>query len=334
MIIAIPKETLGQETRVALTPHHVSKFIEKGFNIQIENNAGKQAFFDDNDYIQAGATICKNYQQTVHNANIILKIHAPQNKELSYLQNNQIIICDSRNIKSKSELKKFADKNITLYGLQFIPRISRTQNMDILSSQNSLAGYEAVILGAGHSSSSIPMMITSAGSLPALKVLVIGLGVTGLQAIATAHRLGAQIYATDINPETEEQASSLGAKFIKEITSDFIKSIQMIITTVSPINQTITNLLSKEQLSHISTSCIIIDTSGRNINPQWLNPQITLIQDDNLTRFIPHSASRLYSENIFNFCIFICDKNNQNDEIISKTQICSNQQIKINYLQE
>ena len=94
------------------------------------------------------------------------------------------------------------------------------------------------------------------------------------------------------NPETEEQASSLGAKFIKEITSDFLKSIQMIITTVSPINQTITNLLSKEQLSHISPSCIIIDTSGSNINPQWLAPQITLIQDNNLTRFIPHSASR------------------------------------------
>ena len=108
----------------------------------------------------------------------------------------------------------------------------------------------------------------------------------------------------------------------------------MIITTVAPINQKIPLLLSKEQLSHISPNCVIIDISGQNINPQWLNPQTILIRDNNLTRFIPHTASLLYSENIFNFCNFICNKNNQNDEITIKTQICSNKQIKINYLQE
>ena len=334
MIIAIPKETMEQETRVALTPNHVTKFLEKGICVQVEHNAGIKAFFTDNDYIQAGATICKNYKNTIKNADIILKIHTPQRGEISYLQNNQTIICDSRNITSKSELKKLANKNITLYGLQFIPRISRAQNMDILSSQNNLTGYEAVIMGAGHCSSSIPMMITAAGIIPPLKILIIGLGVAGLQAIATAHRLGAQIYATDINHKTEEQALSLGAKFIKELTSDFLSSLQMIITTVAPINKKTPNLLSKEQLSYISPNCVIIDTSGHNINKQWLNPQTILIQDNNLIRFIPHSASILYSENIFNFCNFILDTNNQNDEIVTKTQICSDKQIKINYLQE
>jgi len=334
MLFAIPKETLNKETRVALTPLHTHKLIELGHKINIETSAGQSALFNDNEYIQAGANICPNFKDTCYNSDIILKIHAPQNEELTYLTKSQTIICDTRNILSFNELQKLANTGINLFGLNFIPRISRAQNMDILSSQNNLAGYEAVIIGSGHLFSIMPMLITSAGTIPPAKVLIMGLGVAGLQAAATSHRLGAQTFATDINPETEEQAKSLGIKFIKELTPEFINSLNMIITTVAPANQTPPYLLSKEQCSYISKHCVIIDLSsnqGGNINPQYLPKETIFISDKHLPRLIPHSASILFSENIFNFCNFII-KNQKihldlTDEIISQTLICRNKRI-------
>ena len=157
MIISIPQETTPQETRIAITPTYVTKFIEQGYTIKIEHNAGLLSGFSDKEYQQAGAIICHSPQETYQNSDIILKIWSPLSNELKFLQSSQNVICNCQNIKTLSELQKLSSTNINLFALNLIPRISKAQNMDILSSQDNLSGYEAVIIGAGHSLSSLPL---------------------------------------------------------------------------------------------------------------------------------------------------------------------------------
>lgn len=339
MLIAVPKESIPLETRVALVPKHIAELTSQGINVQIEHHAGINAGFSDKEYQQAGAKICATAADTYASADIITKIWAPQENEIEHLSLGQTILCNTRNISSGKTIKKFSQACINLFALDLIPRLSRTQSLDILSSQNNLDGYEAVIIGAANLKNTIPLLITSAGSLPPLKTLVMGLGVAGLQAIATARRLGAQVYGYDTRPETQEQAQSLGATFIKELTTDLLSSVQLIITSAQIKGKPAPKLLSKQQLHALSPLCVIIDLaadSGGNIIQEHLPQGTTLIRDSHMARRIPCAASTMYSGNIYNFCQLLIKDNQLNidfsDEIIIQTMICCHTQSHHPYL--
>lgn len=340
MLIAVPKEITAHENRVALTPQHTSVFSDMGYKIQIQSGAGQAAGFDDDEYENAGAKICSTAKETFRQADIILKIWAPEPKEAALLNKNQTVICNGQNIKTYRHLEQLAQKDINLFCLDLIPRISRAQDMDILSSQNNLAGYEAVIIGAAEARNIMPLLITSAGTLPPMKILILGLGIAGLQAAATAHRLGAQIYAADIRPETEEQAASIGAVFVHQITPDLLSSVQIVICSALTQGKQAPRLLTEEQISYLPDGCVIIDMaadSGGNIPSSKLPENIKLIADSHLARRIPHSASILYSGNMFNFCRLLMPEQqfnpDSNDEIIAAATVCRQQKINHPYLQ-
>lgn len=329
MLIAVPKETIQAETRVALTPQHTKKLCSMGININVEKNAGFKAGYFDEEYIQAGATICNTPLKTYKNADLIFKIWAPQKQDFLYLSKNQTILCNTQNIKNKIQLNDFVNAKINLFALNQIPRTSIAQNMDILSSQDSLAGYRAILTGLYLSKKNSLLLITAAGTLEAMKVLIIGLGISGLQAAAIAHRMGCIVYAFDKKTETEEQATSVGAIFIKNITDEILSSINIIITNAQITGKPAPKVLTKKQLSTLSHNCILIDMAydnGGNINPEDLPQNITLIQNSHFAQQIPYSASKLYSENIFNFCQLLIKDNTLkpdfNNEIIAKTTLC------------
>lgn len=341
MLIAVAKETRSKENRVALTPAFVANFTALGYQVKIEHNAGLASGFRDEEYRQAGAEICAAPKQTFRQADIILKIWAPEENEISNFCANQTIVCNTRNIRTFEQLKNFSTARVNLCALDLMPRTSRAQNMDILSSQNNLAGYAATITGASKSPTVMPLLITSAGTLPPLKVLIIGLGVAGLQAAATAHRLGAQVYAYDTRAETEEQAASLGVTFVKELSADILSSVRLIITSAQSFGKPAPEVLKAKQYAKLSSDCIIIDMAaddGGNINPQKLPSSITLIADSHLERQIPYSASTLFAGNVYQFCQFLIKDNdlyfNFNDDIISAVSICYHGQIRHPYLSE
>lgn len=329
MLIAVAKETIPHETRVALVPKHIANFTANGIKVHVEKNAGQCAGFSNEEYQQAGAKICKTAAETYQQADIIAKICPPQENELKNYTQNQTLICNMQYDDLQKKIQLYSKARLNIFALNLIPRISRAQNMDILSSQNNLDGYMAAVLGAVNCSGAFPLMITAAGTIPPSKVFVMGLGVAGLQAVATARRLGAQVYTYDTRAETEEQAKSLGAIFIKNITSEFLNSLQLIITAAQIKGKPAPKLLTSQQLKALSPCCTIIDlaaASGGNIDKQYLPQNIKLIQDSYLARRIPHSASTLYSGNIFNFCHLLI-KDNQllpdfKDEIICNTMIC------------
>lgn len=339
MLIAVPKEISYGETRVALTPRHTANLCALGIKINIESNAGKNATFDNEEYLKAGAFICQTPEQTYKNADLILKIWAPQKKELEYLCPNQTIVCNAQNLRTLSQLKTFSSAKLNLFALDLIPRISRAQHLDILSSQDTLAGYKATLLGLNISKRTAPLLMTSAGTLTPLKILIIGLGVAGLQAATTAHRMGCQVYAFDKRAETETQAISVGAIFIKKITNDLLASVHLIITNAQIRGSTAPKVLSEKQLSTLPQGCIIIDmaaSSGGNIDPNEIKSDTILIRDSHLARCLPYSASILYSGNMYNFCRLSiknqCFLPDFDDEIIEKTAVCWHGQLKHPYL--
>lgn len=337
MLIAVPKETLAEETRVALVPKHVALLKEMGFEINIERGAGTSSGFSDDEYEASGAKICPSPKETFTKADLIFKIWAPTEKEAELFTNNQTVICNAQNIKTFQELQILAKSRITLFALDLMPRISRAQDMDILSSQNNLAGYTAVILGAGLTPAILPLLITSAGTLPPTKILVMGLGVAGLQAVATAHRLGAQVYAYDNRPETEEQAASLGAVFVHELTEGLLSSVRLIITSALISGKPAPKLLKAKQLKFLPPDCVIIDMaaeSGGNIPISKSPTNLKIIQDSYLARRTPYSASQLFSGNMFNFCRFITPQPDIEDEIIKAVTICREGKIYHPYLKK
>lgn len=341
MIIAIPQEITPYETRVAATPETVAKLSKLGFQLKIEHNAGQRSGFSDNDYSKAGAKICTSAQQTYTQANIILKINAPLPQEDEFLKSGMTIIADFQALNTPKRTQTFANLGLQCFALELIPRISRAQSMDILSSQSNLAGYRAVIEAISHLPQAIPLMMTAAGTIPPSKVLVLGVGVAGLQAIATAKRLGAQVYASDIRPETKEQVSSLGAKFVEHLTPDLLSQIDIIITTALIAGKKAPLLLTDSQLQNMHKNSVIVDmatANGGNVAGSKNNQTITkhnvkIIGNSHLATLLPRSASHLFANNIYNFLLAMYDQEKQKfifnfqDEIIRKTCICKNGEI-------
>ena len=221
MKIAVPKESREHETRVAATPETVRKFVRAGASVTVQKGAGVAASIPDGEFEAAGASVAKDFAATLKGADIVLKVQRPTVEEAATFSGGQKLFCIMMPHAEPEVLDALAGKDVEVFAMELMPRISRAQSMDVLSSQANLAGYKAVVEAANHYARAFPQMMTAAGTVAPAKVFVMGVGVAGLQAIATARRLGAIVTATDVRPATEEQVASLGAKFIAVKNEEF-----------------------------------------------------------------------------------------------------------------
>ncbi|MGR3173873.1 MAG: Re/Si-specific NAD(P)(+) transhydrogenase subunit alpha [Candidatus Scalindua sp.] len=335
MKIGIPKELSEKERRVAVVPKMVKQIVSDGQEVFIESGAGESAYFSDLEYEQAGANIVKGTQLLYSEADLIMKIHPPQRHEVEMMKTDSIYIGFLAPVSNLSVIQLMAEKNITSFAMEFIPRIARSQSMDAISSMASIAGYRAVLIAAQYLGKFFPLMMTAAGTIPPARVLVIGAGVAGLQAIATARRLGAKVEAFDTRPAVKEQVESLGAQFIemevvadaetvtgyaKEMTGEFLRKEReiigsrlaqnhVIITTAQVFGKKAPVLITDEMVKKIRKGSVIIDLAseqggncelteaGRNIKKYG----VTVCGTVNLPSTLPVDASRMYSRNITHF---------------------------------
>ncbi|MFQ5334983.1 MAG: NAD(P)(+) transhydrogenase (Re/Si-specific) subunit alpha, partial [Flavobacteriales bacterium] len=224
MKIAVPKETGDRERRVALSPTIVKKLVDLGFECIIEKEAGVQSYFSDDAFSKAGATIIGSAGELYEKADVVLKVNPPTTEEVGMMKEETVLISLMWALTNRELVDACVKKKISSFSMDAIPRISRAQSMDVLSSQSNLAGYKTVIMAANALGKVFPLFITAAGTIKPSRVVIMGAGVAGLQAIATAKRLGAIVEVSDIRPETKEQVESLGAKFIEVEGDDSIKT--------------------------------------------------------------------------------------------------------------
>lgn len=336
MKIAILKEIRASETRVAATAETVKKFIELGCDVAVEAGAGLKSSISDEDYADAGALIVSSAAEAAQNADIILKVARPKKDELAYFANGTKLFGMLSPYGHEAQLADYAKAGIDSFAMEFMPRITRAQSMDVLSSQSNLAGYKAVIDAAGAFGKAMPMMMTAAGTIAPAKVFVMGAGVAGLQAIATARRLGAVVSATDVRFAAKEQVESLGASFVvvdeeamkdaetsggyaKEMSDDFkkrqaefvaehITKQDIVITTALIPGRPAPELITEGMVRAMKPGSIIIDLAveqGGNVAPS--KPGETVIVDGvkiighkNVPGRLATDASALYARNILN----------------------------------
>lgn len=356
MIIGVLKEIRDGETRVAAVPPIVVKYAGWGMKIAVEAAAGQKAGFPDDEYIKAGAEICSR-EEVFAKADIVLSIWGLEPEQYYMLRAGQILIADFESGRYPERAEWLSHKGVTVLALEKMPRISRAQGMDILSSQNNLAGYKAALLAMNSLNRSVPMMITSAGTLPPVKSLVIGAGVAGLQAIATLKRAGSIVYASDVRAAAKEQVESLGGRFLvvdekadfegqggyaseitpeyllkqKDLITEQLKQTDILITTALTGGKTVPVLVTKEMLWSMSGRSVIVDMAGGNVEPNEKRTDILLIQDKNLAALLPDSASRLFARNIFNLLEMYGGKDfklHLDDEILSAICICYNGKVR------
>ena len=291
MRIAIPKEIKNGETRVAATPDIVKKYKYMGIDINIQSGAGEASGFNDENYREAGAEIKATAEETYKKAAAVLKVWAPEPSEENYLAPGTAIFANFQALTNRGRIETFAHLGLTCFALELMPRISRAQSMDILSSQSNLAGYKAVIEAVSHLPSAVPMMMTAAGTIAPAKALILGAGVAGLQAIATAKRLGAVVYASDVRPQVKEQVESLGGKFLevksdenfetaggyaKETSADYRqKQQEAVARQLTQTNFAVTTalipglpaprLITKAMLSGMPTDSVVIDIDRKSV---------------------------------------------------------------------
>ena len=348
MKIGIVKETLSGETRVSATPEVIRKYISGGNTVSVEKSAGTTAFIADSDYTSAGATILDTASAVYQSADIILKVRHPSNEELSQMRSGQIIV-GLLNRFDKDGLARMTERGLIGFALEAAPRISRAQALDVLSSQANIAGYLAVLTAAKHYPRLMPMLMTAAGTIKAARVVVMGVGVAGLQAIATAKRLGAVVEATDVRPETREQVESLGAKFIAVplteaeqelakgqggyardmgedyhrrqalLVADCIRKADIVITTALIPGRPAPVLVTEAMVQSMRMGSVIVDLAaaqGGNC-PITVPDQVvvrhgvTLIGYTNYPAMAPADASALYARNTLQFLNLILSKEGQ-----------------------
>lgn len=335
MKIAVLRETKEGEWRVAATPDSVKKLIGLGATVAVETDAGKGASIPDAAYEAAGATIAANAAACLKDANIIFKVRAPEKSELMLMPEGALLLGMLDPYSDRDSLAAYNLKKISAFALEFLPRISRAQSMDVLSSQANLAGYRAVIDAVATFSKVVPMMMTAAGTVAPAKALVLGAGVAGLQAIATAKRLGAVVSAFDVRPAVKEQVESLGAKFVevpaaetgeaaggyaKEMSEDYkkkqaqlihetLKKQDVVISTALIPGKPAPVLITEEMVKDMKPGSVIVDlavASGGNCPLSELDKivtkhGVTLIGYSNLPSRVAVDASQLYSRNLYNF---------------------------------
>jgi len=361
MRIASISEDQNFEKRIAITPEIAKKYISLGFEVILSEGYGQHLGINDDEYTKHGTKILRDEKEIIKNANIIVQLGLPTEDKSSLLEENQTLIGVLNPYDNDEKIKSLVKKNINVLSLELLPRITRAQSMDILSSQANLAGYKAVLEAFANFKKAIPMMMTAAGTIPAAKVLIVGAGVAGLQAIATAKRMGAIVFATDVRMASKEQVESLGGKFLivegaenletsggyaKEASDDFKKKQEELLSeTLKKIDIVICTALIPGKKAPL----IIKDTMIKNMQPgsiiydlaaiQGGNTAITEVDkiidsdgvkvmgESNILNKLPISASNLFAKNMFNFVLNLYDKENNNininleDEIIKKTLI-------------
>ncbi|MBX9760004.1 MAG: Re/Si-specific NAD(P)(+) transhydrogenase subunit alpha [Beijerinckiaceae bacterium] len=338
MRIAVPAETQGQETRVAATPETVKRFKGLGADIAVEKGAGLASGVTDADYEAAGAQMVASAAEAIAGADIIVCVRRPKAASLTGAKNGAALICIADPYGAEAELADIAKTRVSAFAMEFMPRITRAQVMDVLSSQANLAGYRAVIDGASEYGRALPMMMTAAGTVPAAKIFIMGVGVAGLQAIATARRLGAIVTATDVRPATKEQVESLGAKFLavedeefkqaqtaggyaKEMSKEYqakqadltaahIARQDIVITTALIPGRPAPRLISADMVASMRPGSVIVDLAvERGGNCELAKPGETVVTPNgvkivghlNVPGRLAATASALYAKNLFSF---------------------------------
>ena len=354
-------ENLDLEKRVAITPEVLKKYKSLGIEINLVKNFASHLGFTDQNYEAEGVNIFSSDDEVLSNSDLILQMNIPRDEILNKLKKNQILVGVLDPYNNEKKLKEIISKSINCFSLELLPRITRAQSMDILSSQANLAGYKAVIDSFSYFKKAIPMMMTAAGTISAAKVLVVGAGVAGLQAIATAKRMGAIVYATDVRLASKEQVESLGGKFLtvegsenleteggyaKETSDDFkkkqeellketLKKIDIVICTALIPGKKAPIIIKKEMIDLMQNGSVIYDlaaSQGGNseltkVNEIVNNNGVKIMGEGNILNKLPISASNLYAKNLYNFIENLFDKEkksfqiNLEDEIINKTMV-------------
>ena len=361
MIVGSIKEDLSLEKRVSITPETAKNIINLGLKICIENDYASHIGIKDSEYKDVGVEIKNSSNEVLNISNLLLKVNCPSTEEISNLKEKTILIGMLNPSKNQSKFKEILKKNINIFSLELLPRITRAQSMDVLSSQSNLAGYRSVVDSIYEFEKAIPMMMTAAGTVPAAKVLVIGAGVAGLPAIATAKRLGAIVSATDVRAASKEQVESLGGKFLtvegsenletkggyaKEANEDFkkkqtemmkdaLKKNDIVICTALVPGRPAPRILSEELVKLMKPGSIVYDLAveqGGNsafsqVGKINIVNGVKVIGVKNLMNRLPLTASSLYAKNLFSFIRNLYSKEkkdfniNMEDEIIEKTLI-------------
>jgi len=345
MKIAIPKERLQGETRVAASPDAVKRFINMGAQVSVEKGAGMAASFTDQAYQDAGAKIAANAGQALSAGDVILKVRGPDAGELSKIKKGSIVVASMNALNDPAGLNAVAASGVTAFAMELMPRITRAQSMDILSSQSNLAGYKAVLDAAAELGRAFPMMMTAAGTIAPAKAFIMGVGVAGLQAIATAKRLGAVVTATDVRPATREQVESLGGKFLevdaemekdaqteggyakemppeyfakqKQVVADHIVKQDVVITTALIPGRPAPVLVTDDMVKSMKPGAVIVDLAieaGGNVagaKPGQIVETangVKIIGHLNVPGRLAEDASSLFARNIVNFLSPFIDK--------------------------
>jgi NAD(P) transhydrogenase subunit alpha len=344
MKLAVLKERREGEARVAASPDTVKKYKALGLDVVIESGAGAGANFSDQAYVAAGATIAPDAAQTISGADIVLAVRGPDAAEIASMKKGAVLAALLAPYLEKETATKLAAQGVDAFAMEFLPRISRAQAMDVLSSQANLAGYKSVIDAAATFTRAMPMMMTAAGTIAPARVLVMGAGVAGLQAIATARRLGAIVSATDVRPATKEQVESLGATFVavmddefkqaqtaagyaKEMSKEYqAKQAQLIADTIKKQDIVITTalipgrkapiLVSAEMVETMKPGSVIVDLAAeQGGNCPLTKPGdvivahgVTIMGYTNLPSRLSGDSSSLYARNLLNFVSLVVDK--------------------------
>ena len=344
MKVAVPAETDPAEPRVAATPETIRKIRNLGAEVAVESGAGVKSGVPDSEYAAAGATVAASAADTVKDADVVLKVRRPNATELSGYKHGALVIAIMDPFGHEAEVAAMAHAGVSAFAMELMPRITRAQSMDVLSSQANLAGYRAVIDGAAEYERALPMMMTAAGTVPAARIFIMGAGVAGLQAIATARRLGAVVTATDVRPAAKEQVESLGAKFIavmdeefkqaetaagyaKEMSkeyqakqaalvADHIKKQDIVITTALIPGRPAPRLISRDMVASMRPGSVIVDLAvERGGNCEAARPDevvdangVKVVGYANVPGRLAASSSSLYAKNLLAFLEILIDK--------------------------
>ncbi|MEO9885823.1 MAG: Re/Si-specific NAD(P)(+) transhydrogenase subunit alpha [Balneola sp.] len=366
MIVAVIKETSEHEHRVALSPEVASQLLKLDLEVWVESNAGLASNFLNKAYEESGAKIISSKDELLSQADILLAVQTPADEDLAKLKKGAVLICFIWGIQNPELIGKLKELSISSLGMDAIPRISRAQNMDALSSMSSIAGYKASLIAANELDKYFPMMMTAAGTIPPSKALILGAGVAGLQAIATCRKLGAVVEAFDVRPAVKEQVQSLGAKFIevelsdeetetkggyaKELTNEdklkqrelihqHAKKSDVIITTALIPGRPAPLLITKEMVADMKPGSVIVDLAAENggnceltkAGTTQIVNEVKIIGPINLPSQLANHASILYAKNMLALLNLLIEEGKPNfnfdDEIILNTTITHNGEI-------
>ena len=361
MKIGSISENKKLEKRIAVTPDVAKKYIKLGFELSLSENYGVHLGISDKEFKDIGVNIVKDEKELIKNSELIVQLGLLSEDKIFLIKEGQTIVGILNPYNNKEKIEGLAKKKINLFSLELLPRITRAQSMDILSSQANLAGYKAVIEAFANFEKAIPMMMTAAGTISAAKVLVVGAGVAGLQAIATAKRMGAIVFATDVRMTSKEQVESLGGKFLtvegaenletesgyaKEASDDFkkkqeellgetLKKIDIVICTALIQGKKAPVIIKESMINGMQPGSIIYDlaaiqggnTALTEVDKVINKNGVRIMGEENILNRLPVSASSLYAKNVFNFVANLYDIENKKininleDEIIAKTLI-------------